>query len=48
MKTLPVVCKQAMQVDVAASVAVEESRQGDPGRRVSLLPRMYRLHGARG
>lgn len=48
MKTLPVVCKQARQVDVAASLAGEESRQGDPGRRVSLLPRMYRVHGAPG
>lgn len=48
MKTLPVVCEQAMQVDVAASLAEEESRQGDPGSRGSLLPRTYRQHGARG
>lgn len=33
---------------MAASLAEEENGQGDPGRRVSLLPRMYRLHGARG
>lgn len=46
MKTLPVVSKQARQVDVAAPVTVEESGQGDPGRRVSLLPRIYRLYGA--
>lgn len=48
MKTLPVVGKRARQVDVAASAAGEGSRQGDPGRRVSLLPRTYRPHGARG
>lgn len=40
MKTLPVVCEQARQVDVAASLAEAESRLGDPRRRVSLLPRM--------
>lgn len=34
MKTLPVVRKQARQVDVAASLAGEKCRQGDPGRRL--------------
>lgn len=46
MKTLPVVGTQARQVDVVAPVTVEESGQDDPGRRVSLLPRICRLYGA--
>lgn len=44
-KPLPVVSRRSRQVDVAASVA---GGGLDPGRRVSLLPRPYRVHGARG
>lgn len=48
MKTLPVVGKQARQVDAAACVTVEKMTQKALGKRVSLLPRLHRLSAACG